>query len=357
METCTVETALSAGPAARAVPGRRRATLTHSSLESFMRCPREFELAYRELLAPVAYPPALALGSAFHRGSETLHHGLRLEEALRVADEVIEGYVARAALGLSEERARELDDQGRGDRARVHAMLRGWYERHFVPCNGDAVRCDRDLDVVETEVRIERPLVNPQTNRTSRLFLLAGRVDGIVHHREENFRRGPSGVEGWHILETKTTGLNIEEFVETMGRSSQIAIYQHMAERSLGPDPRPLLGTVVDVVAKPKLRPRSGESLETFETRLVDLYRGEPDAMFRRVVLALDRDRMDETLADVWRIARQIRDAERHGFARKSGPSCRGPFGWCRFRRLCWENDRTGYVSKHVAHEELIDEA
>jgi len=356
METCAVETVFSAGPATRAAPMRGRTTLTHSSLESFMRCPREFELAYRELLAPAAYAPPLALGSAFHRGSEMLHHGPPLDQALRVADEVIEGYLARAALGLGEEKSRELDDQVRGDRARAHAMLRGWYERHFVPWNGDAVRRDLDLDVVETEVRIEAPLINPKTMRASRLFTLAGRADGIVHHREENSRRGPSGVEGWHILETKTTGLNIEEFVETMGRSSQIAIYQHMAERSLVPNPRPLLGTVVDVIAKPKLRPRSGESVEAFETRLVDLYRGEPDAMFRRVVLALDRDRMDETLADVWRIARQIRDAERHGFARKSGPSCRGPFGWCRFRRLCWENDRAGYVTKEVAHEELADQ-
>jgi hypothetical protein len=147
------------------------------------------------------------------------------------------------------------------------------------------------------------------------------------------------------------------EFVETMGRSSQIALYQDLAERSIGHGRGPLLGTVVDVVAKPRLRPRTGETPELFQVRVLEQYRADADAMFRRVVFRLDRKRMQEALVDVWRIARQIRDAGRHGFVRKSGPSCRGPFGWCRFRRLCWENDRIGYARKEAAHEELIDEA
>jgi hypothetical protein len=342
-------------PAPTLAPLRR--VLTHSSLEAFSRCPTEFRWAYVEMVAPVAYPAALAVGSAFHAGAEQLHHRLPLDEAFRVAERAVDRFVARARLGMDAAVNDALDRQVAFDLARVRALLRAWYERWFVPGNSDDVRCDRDLEIIETEAKVEAPLVNPKTRRSSRSFALAGKIDGIVRHHDNVHRHDVDGKGGWLVYELKTTGEDIEAFVEAMRFSAQPMLYAALAERQHGAALGPLLGIVLDVARKPAVRPKKDETPDAFEHRAVEEYRTDPGRSFTRLLLPIDRNRMHEVMANVWLVAQAIRRAEREGYAAKSGPSCRGSYGPCRYIRLCRTGDQTGYVTKEAAHEELIDEA
>jgi hypothetical protein len=325
-------------------------------MEAWSRCEIEYRLAFEELVTPVEYPSALAVGSAFHAGAEQLHHRLPLAEARRAAHQALDRFVCRARVGLDTATADALDQQVRFDIARVHAMLRAWHERWFEPVNGDDARQDRDLEIIETECKVEAPLVNPLTGRASRTFTLAGRIDAVVRHRDEPCRRGSDGRDGWYVAEMKTTGEDVNEFVEAMRVSSQPAIYQALAEPAFNSNLGTLLGTMLDVIGKPRIRPKKDETPTEYEQRALEDYRKEPERFFRRVVLPVDPDLRREVMVNAWRIADGIRRAERYGYVRKRGPACRGAFGPCRFRRLCWWNDRNGFVQKQTAHEELADQ-
>jgi hypothetical protein len=135
-------------------------------------------------------------------------------------------------------------------------------------------------------------------------------------------------------------------------------LYTVLAERQHGATLGPLLGIALDVVRKPTIRPKKDETPDAFERRAAEEYRADPDRFFRRLVFPIDRARQHEVMTNIWRIARQVHRAEREGYVTKTGPSCRGSYGPCRYIRLCRTGDLTGYMTKRVAHEELesIDE-
>jgi hypothetical protein len=338
-------------------PTAAKRVLTHSSMEAWGRCETEYKLAYEELITPTEYSAALAVGSGFHAGAEQLHHRLPLEEAFRVAERVVDRFVARARFGLAADATDALDHHVAFDIARVRATLRAWYDRWLVPWTGDDGRQDRDLEVIETEAKVEAALVNPRTKRASRTFTLAGKIDGIVRQRDDERRRSPDGADAWYIYELKSTGEDIDEFADAMQYSAQPVLYAVLAERQRGAILGPLLGTVMDIARKPTIRPKKDETPDAFEHRAAEEYAADPGRFFRRLVLPIDRSRMHEVMANVWLVAQAIRRAEREGYAAKSGPSCRGSYGPCRYIRLCRTGDQTGYVTKEAAHEELIDEA
>ena len=359
METCTVETvpatAATTAPLPCVTPERALRVLTHSAMDAWGRCEVEYQLCYEDLVVPSTYPAALAIGSAVHSGIEALHHGRSLAEAWVVAAGKMESFAVRARLSLDDAGKADLANTMAWDAAKVRAMLRAWFEQHdaTTPTGAgpdDLTFLDRDLDIIETELALEAPLVNPLSGRPSRTFMLAGRVDAVA-------RRRGNGADGYHLVELKTTGEDLNEFVEAMRHSAQPAVYQVLAEAHLGGDLGPCQGTVLDIIRKPTIRGKKDEVPEAFEARALEEYNKDPERFFRREVLPVNAALRREAMVNAWRIADGIRRAERFGYVSKRGPSCRGAYGVCRYRALCWHGDATGYVTKQVAHEELIDEA
>ncbi len=359
METCAVETTPSAAattaPMPCPLPERTPRLLTHSSMQAWSTCQVEYKFCYEDLIVPTAYPPALAIGSGVHAGIEALHHGRSLAEAWVVAAGKMESFAARARLSLDETGKAALAESMAWDAAKAHAMLRAWLEQHDSAPLADAhpevlTFLDRDLEVIETELALNAPLRNPLTGRPSRTFMLAGRIDAIA-------RRRGNGADGYCVAEIKTTSEDLDAFVEAMRFSAQPAIYQALVEEHLDGGHGPCLGAVLDIVAKPRIRPRKDETPEAFETRALDEYRKEPEKSFRRVVLPVNDELRREAMVNLWRVADGIRRAEKYGYVSKRGPACRGAYGVCRYRPLCWHGDATGFMTKDVAHEELIDEA
>ncbi|MBI5486469.1 MAG: PD-(D/E)XK nuclease family protein [Deltaproteobacteria bacterium] len=336
-------------------PVRGPRLLTHSAMEAWGRCEVEYKICYEDLVVPTTYPAALAIGSAVHAGVEVLHHGRSLAEAWVIAQGKMESSAVRARLALDEAGQAELASSMAWDAAKVRAMLRAWLEHNDSSPRRDAELhdlqfLDRDLEVLETELALEAPLVNPLTGRPSRSFRLAGKLDAIA-------RKRGNGADGYYVVEFKTTGEDLDAFVEAMGFSAQPCTYQSLAEAHLGDDLGPCLGTVLDIVRKPTIRGKKDETPETFEARALEEYRRDPTRFFRREVLPVNETLRREAMANAWRIADSIRRAERYGYVSKRGPSCRSAYGVCKYRALCWHGDAAGFVTKEVAHEELIDEA
>jgi hypothetical protein len=348
---------VAAVPAPRAA-ARGQRILTHSAMDAWSRCETEYRLAYEEMIVPTTYPAALAVGSAVHAGVEALHLGRTLGEAIAQADRELQRQAERSRLHLDDDKA-DLEVQLSFDRARVWAMLHGWFARYDatstagIEMQGRGLH-DRELEVLETELVLEAPLVNPISGRPSRTFLLSGKVDALVRRRDERYRTDPaSGLLGWYIAELKTTGEELAEFEEAMTVSAQPAVYQTLALAHFDGRLGPLLGTVLDVIRKPTIRPKKGETPEEFARRALQEYQEEPDRFFRRTVLPTNERLRHEVLVTAWRIADGIRRAERFGYLQKRGPACRGGYGPCRYRSLCWYGERTDFTRKDTAHEEL----
>ncbi|MBI4917362.1 MAG: PD-(D/E)XK nuclease family protein [Acidobacteria bacterium] len=324
--------------------------LTFSSMSAFQRCPREYQLSYVERLAPAQYAPALTLGAAFHAGIGALHVGRQFDEAIAVAEAAIDRDVDRALQMASDGEGVRLAEAAARDKAKMSAMLTGWFGRHFAVWNGTAAARDRDIEMIESEIVLEAQLVNPTSGRPSRTFTMAGRLDGIVRLREAPDGSDPTGI--W-VLEAKTTSDEINEAAESLALSIQPNLYEVLAAGYFGPQLGPVLGSVLDIVKKPVIRGRAGEPMGAYRARAVEAYSAEPDRFFRRIILPADDRRRRAAMAAAWGVARTIRDAGKYGFVGKQGPACRGPYGPCKFQPVCWHNDRSGFIEKQDTHEEL----
>ncbi len=331
-------------------PPSRPRTLTFSAATAFQRCPKEYELSYVERLAPVEYAGPLAVGSAVHAGIAALHVGRPLNEALVIATDVVR---KAAEPGIAAAAVENLPDPPiERDTAKATAMVVGWQERYFAVWNGTAGARDRDIELLESEIVLEGPLPSPTSRRPSRSFSLAGRLDGIVRVRDTDaFDGGPN--DGIWVYEAKTTSDEIGAAVESLSLSVQPSLYELLVAYNTGPEMGPVLGSVIDLIKKPVIRTRNSESHEEYRERAIAAYRDEPERFFRRVVLRADDARRREALTVAWGVARSIRESEKHGFVSKRGPGCRTVYGPCRFEKLCWRGDRTGYVQKQTVHAEL----
>jgi hypothetical protein len=173
------------------------------------------------------------------------------------------------------------------------------------------------------------PLVMPRTGRRSRTFYVRGIADAIL----------PGGL----LYEMKTTSDTVTECKAWLEQSIQIPLYQALAIA----EGRQVSGTLIDIVKKPVIRRRtSGKNAETqaqYAVRCLRAYADEPERFFLRAELEYSESRCAEALSIAWETAERIRACDRGGYTALRGPSCKGPYGWCDMRDLCWHGNADGY--------------
>ena len=175
-----------------------------------------------------------------------------------------------------------------------------------------------------TEVTFQAGIDNPNTKGTSRTFVLAGKLDGLIHK--------PGS--GQHIIEHKTASVIGGDYVEKLWTDFQITLYAHLARRA---------GILVDgilynVLAKTRLTQGRGETEEEFQVRYAELasrnksgkssaqrrmpetdeefqvrlaqWFAEPDR-FVRVELLIDDDAIRNIRHELWELTQQFLFARR----------------------------------------------
>ena len=198
--------------------------LTSTRLGTQRRCPRMHYLRYELGLARIRQADPLRIGSAFHLGQQRYNEGLEPTDALAAA---VDGY------DVKPEWASEHEWQV--ERETVRALLCG----HWWKYENDG------LEMLAPEQAWEMPLVNPETGRQSRTYVLAGKIDGIV-------RLGDGRLA---VLEYKTCSEDIgpdSQYWLRLRADPQIGMY-YLAARHLGYD---VACIVYDVTRKPTISPR-----------------------------------------------------------------------------------------------------
>ena len=230
------------------------------------------------------------------------------------------------------------------------------------------------FEVVALEKTFEGPIVNPATGATSRSFILAGKVDGIVRQDGQYF-----------LLEHKTAAQIDASYLERLWTDFQIILYAWYLEQTLGIT---VSGIIYNVLVKARLRQGKGETEaeyearrdeliaksktgkssakrklpeddETFQQRLQEKYL-EP-GMFHREVLYISRDQFEELRAELWELSKAMLDARRRDTFYRNTSYCFQYGRPCAYFQLCRSGGNPNVIENHfqriAPHEELRDGA
>lgn len=317
--------------------------LTHSRQDCFKVCRKRHEFAYELAIRPRLDSKALRMGSAYHSGLEAFGKGGSLTDAVEAV---------RASYGNCPE---QFGLQDWLMECETVARLVCGYEWRWR---------NEPLKNVATEQSFELPLLNPATGAASKVFHLAGKIDGIV---EETGGR-------LLVKESKLYGDDIgmeSDLWKRMRFDHQVSLYV-VAARRLG---YPVEGVLFDLGRKPTIqttavplldelgckivldahgeRVRTGNKLwrqtgdkekgYTLQTRPMTVEEWgdklnndiaeRPDFYYARHEIArLDQD-LDEFQAELWDIQTTLREAQRSG--RWYRTANKNTCGFCPYFNLC----------------------
>ena len=208
-------------------------TSTYSMWSLFRNCRKACEYRYEIGLVPREKDPNLSFGSLIHECLQTWHGTRDLAAVIDFIDRVCA--------------SRRDDDSVRRDWHLARAMMTGYAARYP----------QEEFEVVALEKTFEGPIINPATGASSRSFVLAGKVDGIVRIGGDHY-----------ILEHKTAATIDADYLERLWTDFQIAIYSYYVEQALG---IPITGVIYNVLGKARLQQSKGETEEEYQTRRAEL--------------------------------------------------------------------------------------
>jgi hypothetical protein len=240
-------------------------------------------------------------------------------------------------------------------------MMKGYAERYAV----------EEFEVIALEEPFTNmPIVNPATGATSRSFVLAGKVDGIVR------------IDGdYYLLEHKTAAQLGSDYLERLWTDFQITLYAWYLEQRFGFQ---ITGILYNILVKTRLQQSQGETEEEFEARRAELLaksktgkttakRKLPETdgefqqrlaekyaepgMFHRERLYISRDRFAVLQAELWELTQSFLDARRRGAFYQNTSFCFNYQRPCPYFALCRSNGNPNvmenFYQRVEPHEEL----
>lgn len=309
--------------------------LTNSQLSTAKTCLRKHQLAYVLGIRPDRDAMPLRMGKAFHLGLDEKSKG-------KSADESILSAIATYDKAAPHFADAEHETDWLVEREIVSCLLSAYFWRW--------AEMDAALTVVASEMAFEMPLLNPETNRASRKYVYAGRIDKIVRLSDGRLA----------VMEHKTSGSDLtpeSDYWKRLRIDSQISNYC-LGARHLGHHVETVL---YDVTRKPSIRLKKTETVAQYSERLIADIGARPEWYFaRREIPRLEAD-LTEAAFDLWQTAQIVGDCDRLNRWPRNTSSCVG-FGKCAYFDLCTNafNPETseippGFLRVVDPHQELAE--
>jgi len=206
--------------------------ITHSEMQTAKTCLRKEFLSYKLGIRPIADAKPLRMGKAFHEGLDRYKQGkiagtsIDTSEIIRT---IMDEYRA-CRPGMEDKRLYDY----RIEEQTVAHMLNAYFWRWE--------QMDTEMEYIVSEQEFEMPIINPDSNRSSRIAIAQGKIDGIVKLSDGRLA----------VIEHKTTSddLPVEsDYWKRLRIDAQISLY-YLAARHLGYDVQTVL---YDVVKKPTI--------------------------------------------------------------------------------------------------------
>jgi len=319
---------------------------TYSMWRQFRNCRKACELRYFKELVPLAKDVNLVFGSLVHDCLELWHSDRNLSKVYDHLDKVCCN--------------RNQDEKQKADWQLATAMLTGYAETYS----------KENFEIIALEKTFSGPLINPQTGASSKSFILAGKVDGIVKQDNQYF-----------LLEHKTASMIDGSYLEKLWTDFQIILYSWYIEQTMGIK---ISGIIYNVLVKTRLQQSKGETEAEYQDRLADLIaksktgkssakRKMPETdeefyqrlcekysepgMFHREILFISRDQFTELQAELWELSQALLDARRRNVFYRNTAYCFQYNRPCSYFPLCRSGENPNLIENHYeklpANEEL----
>ncbi len=347
--------------------------VTNSQLSTA--CLRKIQIAYVYAVRPAADAAPLRFGKAWHDALDRRAKGVILDTNIALI---------RAAYDLSMTGQTDRDESLAYERETLCVL--------FALYTWKWADADKDIEVLASEEAFEVPIINPETDRASRTFRYAGKIDRRIKLADGRLA----------LMENKTTSTDISpesDYWRRLRIDTQIARYV-LAARHLGH----AIDTVIyDVVRKPAMRPGSvpltdadgvkivldasgerartkdgkkfresgdaaagyvlqnrPETPEEWAARLHAAVVDNVDYYYGRREIPKTNDELDDALHDLYDQTQVLANCDRQNRWPRLSSQCIG-FGRCAYIDLCstgWKpqdgNVPPGFVKVTDPHQELI---
>ncbi|MBI5788961.1 MAG: PD-(D/E)XK nuclease family protein [Candidatus Schekmanbacteria bacterium] len=317
---------------------------TYSLWNLFRNCRRACALRYLQGLVPVEPDSNLSFGSLIHECLALWHGERNLEKVL----EHINQAYPNAAQDEEQKKTWHL----------AIAMMTGYAARYP----------QEDFQIVALNKLFGGKIINPATGASSRSFVLAGKVNGIVQIGDEFF-----------LLEHKTTSQL--DVTEKLWADFQIILYAWYVREVLK---IPIVGIIYDILVKAKLQQGKGETEAEFEARRAELLAksktgktsaqrklpesdeefqerlrikyGEPEMFFRQKFY-IPESRYEVLKSELWELTQNFLIARRKGYFYQNTAFCFHFQTPCAYYPLCSADNAAAVIENNYRtvdpHEEL----
>ncbi len=297
-------------------------TLSHSRRAVYRKCAKAYQLHYLRGVRRKGRPTYFAFGSAVHKGIQRWYDGLPTKG--------IAGKVFKEEIDYSRLDAQAQNDLGI-EQAKAQGIIEG-YQKFYA---SDLTRFKKHISESEDKVDLDVAAKHFEGTEFNKCTYM-GYIDCLVQEESGD----------WWIKETKTTGDDIDDFLQLAKWNAQLCGYMVLAHRILGVWPR---GVLYDIIKKTQIRQRTSKKPETlgmFQQRCYKLYseQGAEKNLFRREqVLFNPRD------IKIWKRqtifeAEDILDSHRRKRFPMNYESCKGKYGVCNKLPIC----STGRINKQL---------
>lgn len=322
--------------------------VTQTMLKELRRCPMRVYWRYIRELVPFERDADLYFGTFIHECQEIWHE---THDSGAVQQHI------------------DWSCDGRADNNDINIM---WHKATAMML-GYAVRWPADNEnftVTACEQSFNVPIINPETGKPSRTFVLAGKVDRIANYQNKTW-----------LMEFKTAANIDEVYLDKLSNDFQSRVYKVGYTRETG---QHVGGVIYDVLEKSQLKMKAGETEEEFQIRYAELcaknksgkstatrnlpesnadYQGRlRDAYtnpekFHRAFLYFSADKIHQVEAEIWMLTQQFMVMRRNNWFSQNDDSC---FMWqkrCPYYLLCHTNDPEPEIALNFeyksAHSEL----
>ena len=225
----------------------RRLT-SYSAVRQFRTCQRQYKwgsLIRIEPLALVAADPR-QFGKGVHAGIEAIRKGKDPDQALMR----FWGDVSNHDTWQECERSR--------------AAINGWKRRWLE----DPRQADQHCEIVLCETKFSSDVINPESGEVHPSWAIRGIVDGALRVHEPCLW-GVTPIEpGLYLNENKTASRIDGNYLIRLWTDFQILLYADKISEALE---EPIAGVLYDVIGKPKVEHKRGETPAEFEERRAEL--------------------------------------------------------------------------------------
>ncbi len=317
--------------------GLEMEVLTHTKRRDFKYCRRYFYLRHEQGLTLRAQKAGRRKGTIFAHALEAVRKAHECEYSLStegiIRKEVRDSY--SRLIDLGQIRTEDMEDIDAEEvKVRVMALV-------YTQIYGVGPR---------REIEFRLPLKNPESGRSSRSFILGGKMDGL--------KKAGGEEDVLEIVEDKFTSQIQKSMIESLPLDDQASeyvtacmahgydanvLYRHTRVPGINPKGPKMYVTKDDY---------PGETMEEYEARLLLDVNERRDFYFHEERLVFPTDHLGDYVLGRWQVAQDILLARRTGRWYTSPGKCLD-YGGCAFLPLC--KRRSGAIDLYITVQDNVE--